>query len=184
MRTITVNDTKTVNDYPYGFTLKTTQTYTIEFKAGKGFRGVTQTVNPKTGRLNQPKKGVYNDIMYIADTDGRMTFHSISFYELAKFNDVMQFISDNFSLFTKEQANYLYIKAISFLKLELYSLKVYCNVSTDKVYPLIDKAVKLAVSGAKDPSINLFGEIKLDHVAIEALKDPNYQPFKVTSYGI
>jgi len=43
-------------DYPYGYTLRTTKFDFLEFKAGKGFRHVSQTINPKTARIT-PKTG-------------------------------------------------------------------------------------------------------------------------------
>lgn len=44
-----------VQNYPYGFKLRTTLYDYIEFDAKKGFRHVTQTINPKNGVLNKPK---------------------------------------------------------------------------------------------------------------------------------
>ena len=48
-----------VDDYPYGFQLRTQIKYWLEYKAGKGWRFVSQTVNPKTGRSNKPKASTY-----------------------------------------------------------------------------------------------------------------------------
>ena len=44
-----------VLNYPYGFKLKTTLTDYLEFDAKKGYRHCTQTICPKTGRINKPK---------------------------------------------------------------------------------------------------------------------------------
>ena len=56
---IRTNEKIEVNNYPYGFKLKTTLFDYIEFDKKKGFRHCTQTINPKTGRLNNPKKSTY-----------------------------------------------------------------------------------------------------------------------------
>jgi len=56
---IKTNEKVEVANYPYGYTLKTTLFDTIEFNAKKGYRHVTQTINPKTGKLNAPKKSTY-----------------------------------------------------------------------------------------------------------------------------
>jgi hypothetical protein len=48
-----------VDDYPYGFTLRTKIRYWLEKKAKKGWRFVSQTLNPKTGAWNKPKASTY-----------------------------------------------------------------------------------------------------------------------------
>ena len=64
--------TKLVSEnYPYG-NLRTTKTDWIEFKKGKGFRHMSQTINPKTGRLNNPKASTYYYIMLLGrDENGQ-----------------------------------------------------------------------------------------------------------------
>ncbi len=47
-----------VDDYPYGG-LRTQIRYWLENKAGKGWRFVSQTLNPKTSRWNKPKPSTY-----------------------------------------------------------------------------------------------------------------------------
>lgn len=48
-----------VQDYPYGFKLKTTMACWIEYKPGNGYRFVTRTQNPKNGRWNAEKPSTY-----------------------------------------------------------------------------------------------------------------------------
>jgi hypothetical protein len=60
-----------VEDYPYGRTVRTTIRYWIESVPRKGDRFCSQTLNPKTGRWNKPKKSTYSDVMFLyreADT--------------------------------------------------------------------------------------------------------------------
>ena len=53
-----------VADYPYGFRLRTNIRYWIETtKAGDRF--CAQTLNPKTGAWNKPKKSTYDTIMFM-----------------------------------------------------------------------------------------------------------------------
>jgi hypothetical protein len=47
-----------VDSYPYG-RLRATAFFSLEFKKGKGFRSVFQTINPKNNRLNAPKYSTY-----------------------------------------------------------------------------------------------------------------------------
>ncbi len=59
-----------VDDYPYGFRLRTKIRYWIEYRPKNGFRFVSQTLNPKTHRWNEPKKSTYYLLgmaMYIND---------------------------------------------------------------------------------------------------------------------
>jgi hypothetical protein len=51
-----------VDDYPYGFRLRTKIRYWLETKKGHGQRFVSQTLNPKTGQWNKPKSGTYEVI--------------------------------------------------------------------------------------------------------------------------
>lgn len=48
-----------VEDYPYGYRLRTTIRYWLETDRKHGDRFVSQTLNPKTNRWNKPKKSTY-----------------------------------------------------------------------------------------------------------------------------
>ena len=48
-----------VDDYPYGFRERTQIRYWLEHKPKKGWRFVSQTLNPKTSRWNKPKASTY-----------------------------------------------------------------------------------------------------------------------------
>lgn len=52
-----------VTDYPYG-RLRTSAFFSVEFVKNKGFRSVFQTIDPKNGRVNKPKKGTYSPLGY------------------------------------------------------------------------------------------------------------------------
>ena len=59
-----------VDDYPYGFRLRTQIRYWLEAKPNKGWRFVSQTMNPKTQRWNKPKASTYIEwaaAMYVDD---------------------------------------------------------------------------------------------------------------------
>lgn len=63
-----------VDDYPYGRS-RTQIRYWIESKDKNGDRFCAQTLNPKTGRWNKPKKGTYSTVlaMYLEEQeDGRL----------------------------------------------------------------------------------------------------------------
>jgi len=59
-----------VADYPYGFRERTQIRYWLEEKPKKGWRFVSQTMNPKTRRWNKPKASTYIEwaaAMYLDD---------------------------------------------------------------------------------------------------------------------
>ena len=72
-----------VPDYPYGYTARTKIRYWLEGpKPGKGWRFVSQTENPKTGRWNKPKPSTYADwgaVMYL-DADGHVKWEGVGAY--------------------------------------------------------------------------------------------------------
>ena len=71
-----------VDDYPYGFTLRTKIRYWIETKPKMGQRFVSQTLNPKTGVWNKPKASTYSEVlvMGLADDTGYVTWVGLSAY--------------------------------------------------------------------------------------------------------
>ena len=70
-----------VDDYPYGFRLRTSIRYWIETKKGHGQRFVSQTLNPKTGRWNKPKAGTYSPILVMfINSDGHIHSDGLSGY--------------------------------------------------------------------------------------------------------
>jgi hypothetical protein len=72
-----------VNDYPYGFRLRCTIRYWLEYKAKHGFRLWSQTTNPKRGNIwNKPKASTYYEFggcMYL-DEEGHVTWSGLSQY--------------------------------------------------------------------------------------------------------
>ncbi len=80
-----------VDDYPYGFKLRTMIRFWIE--SGKaGERAVSQTKNPKNGRWNTPKKSTYSLIKVMGlDEKGHVVFDGIGAYcsleEAKNFNE-------------------------------------------------------------------------------------------------
>ena len=50
---------KIATNYPYG-SLKYTMHFFVEHKPKKGWRAVTQSINPKNGKLNKPHAGTYS----------------------------------------------------------------------------------------------------------------------------
>lgn len=71
-----------VADYPYGFRERTQIRYWLESKPKKGWRFVSQTLNPKTGRWNKPKESTYTEwgaAMYL-DENGHVQWDGVGPY--------------------------------------------------------------------------------------------------------
>lgn len=80
-----------IENYPYGFTLRTTLRAWIEHKPKFGERAVTQTMNPKNGRWNKPKCGTYNAIEVMGtDEDGHLSFDALHMYRSEE--DIKKFV--------------------------------------------------------------------------------------------
>jgi hypothetical protein len=58
-----------VADYPYGFKLRTKIRYWIETKKEFGQREVSQTMNPKNGKWNEPKKSTYSSVIVMYEEE-------------------------------------------------------------------------------------------------------------------
>ena len=69
-----------VDDYPYGFRLRTSIRYWIETKKGHGQRFCSQTLNPKTGKWNKPRAGTYHVIavMIRNPANGHVSYETLS----------------------------------------------------------------------------------------------------------
>ena len=64
-----------VDDYPYGFRARTQIRYWLEQKPKKGWRFVSQTMNPKTNRWNKPKASTYIEWGAAMYLDGKGHVH-------------------------------------------------------------------------------------------------------------
>jgi len=68
-------------NYPYG-RLRTEMRFWVEYRRGQGFRAVTCSLNPKTGKWNKPHKDTYTEaIACYLDLNGHIKFAGFSHYE-------------------------------------------------------------------------------------------------------
>lgn len=75
-----------VPDYPYGRRIRTQIRYWIETSAKHGDRFCSQTLNPKTGRWNKPKKSTYTGVgvMYLRPDNGHVKWTGMNFNDSAE----------------------------------------------------------------------------------------------------
>ena len=173
-----------IENYPYGFRLKTTKYDSIEFRKGHGFRHVSQTINPKTNRLNKPKKSTYYHIMLLATNEiGHVEVVTKSFYDKEDINETCKFLHEQFGNFTDEQIKDIASTLLLHLLASIKAMVIYTGAEIEQVKPLYDSAIetckKIMNTGA-----NSWNEINLDCASIEACKKPDFNPFVITSYGV
>ena len=173
-------------NYPYGFREKTTKTDYLEFSAKLGFRHCSTTINPKTGRVNNPKKSTYYSIMLLGtDENGHCKTLVKDFYDDERKNSTIEFLSnsENFKLFTDMQMKFIYENFFVHLKADIKARVIYCGCKFEDLKPLYQSQIDLVIKGMKAPQINFFPQIVFDWAAIEKTKIENYQPFKITHYS-
>jgi hypothetical protein len=182
MKYFKTTDKAEVNNYPYGY-LKTTAFFSLEFKNKKGFRSVFQTVNPKTSRINNPKKSTYYPLIIMIEKDnGHIGYIYGGFNGADEINKTCKVINEQFELFTKEQIEYFYINILSSLKIETIAIIQYCGADLKNVIPIIEPIIKIVSNGLKTGE-NLFNQIIIDIDKLNSCKVPDFNPFRVTEYS-
>ena len=172
-----------VNDYPYSFNTKTTLFDSLEFHPKKGYRHVTQTVNPKTGKLNNPKKGTYYALLVrLIDEHGQIKTAGFDFNGREEINRGCKFVGKNFNLFSSEEVEYLYITIMAMGFADFKAAVVYGGSEIEALKPLYEPLFNACKKGLKTKE-NTFGSMSLDIDAIEATKPKDFNPFVVTHSG-
>jgi len=114
-----------VNNYPYGFRLRTKIRYWIETDKKKGDRFISQTLNPKTNLWNNPKKSVYNSVMVLNKDTETGYIHYFGLYSTTDKERIEQFLKNidgyELNLEQKEQIKILnaYSKAYENVSFEI-----------------------------------------------------------------
>jgi len=101
-----------VEDYPYGFRLRTSIRYWIETRPGYGQRFMSQTLNPKTGRWNKPKASTYNVLMIMhLDAQEHVTYATPEEFDLFRGDEGLDRFeaaySEAFGNYEREAIRYL-----------------------------------------------------------------------------
>lgn len=80
-----------VDDYPYG-SLRCQIRFWIEQHPKRGFRFVSQTLNPKTLRWNNPKQGTYSLLAMAMFLDEKNHISHASLSEYSSVEDILSFL--------------------------------------------------------------------------------------------
>lgn len=181
IRTIPTTEKIEVKEYPYG-RLRTSAFFSLDFDKKKGFRSVFQTINPKNGRINAPKKGTYSpiEIMYYQEETNHVKHIVFDMNGTESINKSCKFLAEHFDKFTEEQIEYIYSHLFTMLKINMVANVRYCGSDIEVLKPIFESSLKLAVQGIKTKE-NLFAQINLDLDAIKATEVQNYNPFQVVN---
>lgn len=168
-------------DYPYSFRLRCEKWDWIEWKPGKGFRHVYQTLNPKTNRLNKPKADTYCPILLMfLDENGHVQTAGYSLSGDTAINNACAFLNRTAHYFTDEQVKDLYGEIVTALRGSIHATCQWLGAKAEDLIPIYDKAMKAAISGYATGERGHFTDIFVDADAVKAVCPANYQPFKVT----
>lgn len=114
-----------VENYPYGFRLRTQIRYWVE-TTKHGQRLVSQTLNPKSGAWNKPKASTYSDVVLAAlDEEGHVANVGVSTYSLEEVRAFREAYAPSLSDYQKTELTNME------KMLEVYS-KVTWEVKTQK----------------------------------------------------
>lgn len=189
--------TVTRDDYPYG-RLKCQITFGLEYKPKFGFRFWSQTVNPKTGRVNAKKFSAYYDvaIMY-DDAAGKTTYTGWKFgYNVPETAEALKAaVNTLYPVTYAGVLNDVIIGAVAGLRGIFQSQMTYCGTKFEDIKPLMEGVIvpllgflpgkdgrPFAESEARDFILAYdWGKLERD---LESLKVPDFNPFKTTSYKI
>lgn len=183
IETVTVHNIETVlsnDNYPYGYK-KTTAFYSVEYNTKKGCRSVFQTIDPKTGRKNNPKKSTYSPVI-LPMTDSVNHFHGcgyIDFNGSEQMNRGFQFMADFYEMFTVDQIKDIALYALMMSKVNAKAMVIYAGSKWEDVKPLVEDSIKKLNEIAKEGT-NLWEQCAVNVQAIEATKQPGYNPFKTS----
>lgn len=184
MKFIPTSEVIEVENYPYGYSLRTTLFDSIEFDKKKGYRHVTQTINPKNGLRNKPKKSTYSQFLVrYFDENNHIKVMHFSLNGAKELNTASDFLAENFNLFTSDEIKNLYLTYITMYKIDMKANVIYAGAKVEDLIPLYDASVKKLVEGANNPTLNVFADVKLDYDAIKGVTDENYKPFRVSSHS-
>jgi len=175
-------------NYPYGFRKRTTKTDYLEFSPKKGFRHCSFTIDPSTGKQNNPKKGTYYDGLLLGiNEDGHCKSIAIGFNGKDEMERSFKILAkpEIFKLFTPQQIEFFYMQILMYSKVSAKAQVIYCGTDWEKLKPYFEKPISEIVEAIKTKGLeNRFDRFVFDWEAIEKLKDPHYSPFVVKSYSI
>lgn len=182
MKLIKTDEVVTIEDYPYGFKLRCTLIDSMEFNPKKGYRHVTQTTDPRTGRKNAPKKSTYSTIsfrFYNENGHIKQVFFDLNGDE--SINKATAFLFEHFDILSPDEVRYMYSMLSMMSLISCKASVIYCGSKADDIKLLYGDFWATCKKGIQD-GLNHFDSLVLDCGAIDATQDPNFNPFTTTTH--
>lgn len=171
-----------VENYPYSFNLKTTLFDSIDFDLKKGYRHSKQTINPKTGKANKPKKSTYDPLLVrFYDENGHIKCINFHFNGDKEINEGAKFLAENFNLFTPVEISYLYNFIYKMAVIDYQATIIYGGSKSEDLKPLYTEFLTICKEATKTGA-NVFNLLQLDTEAIDKTKPNNFNPFVIKQY--
>jgi len=163
-----IREKQSTDSYPYG-RLRTTAFFSIEFVPGKGFRHVFQTVNPKNGRLNAPKKSTYSHFMYLVrnNENGHYETRGFGIGGFEDVNKIARWLNVNLEAVDMTEEMVKNICCTIFTSMRISSRWV--DAPAEKVIEIVKSSAEAALRGFKT-GVCRWQDIYVDVDAIEKLK--------------
>lgn len=181
-----------VENYPYG-RLRTEAYFGLEFHPSKGYRTTFQTLNPKTGRLNAVKKSTYSRLLLMVrdESSGFVSYTHHSLENLKGLNNTAEAFTNPtpsgqmlWDLLTIPERAYCYRQAVLGLVVSAQAMCIYAGADQEAVKTFIAPALLTLKSPEAAAGENVWDKIRFDLEAWEALKVPDFKPFRVTSVSL
>jgi hypothetical protein len=109
-------------------------------------------------------------------SDGHVSYYTFSLNGGEELNKGLQFLANFSDLFTTDQLIQISIEAVMMFKVHVHAITVYCGADPKKVMEVVTPSLKAAVQCAKGNFDFLAALIDLE--ALEALKVPDFKPFR------
>ena len=171
---------KLVNSaYPYGY--KTTNAFFSLESNKKGFRSIFQTENPKTGRINNPKKSTYSTIvLMVVNENGFVSNWSMNPNSFQAINKALYFVNDFYELFAVEELKQIFAELLMLSKVSVTASVAYTGAKFEDLKPEIEYQVKKLIENYKEPKKeNVLQSIfNVQNINSHSIKD--FNPFKTT----
>jgi hypothetical protein len=161
---------QSVDNYPYG-RLRCTMYFEVEYVSGKGYRCVTQSINPKNGMLNKPHKSTYSHFSFMVrnNENGHIEFKGFSFYDYDSIIKAQALLKQYNFKFTHKESQDLWALAITCIRGNARYTRLKDGVTTEQFLDAT-KVREMIIRFKENRDFNDIQEIDYDLDAINSLK--------------
>jgi hypothetical protein len=170
-----------VDSYPYG-SLRCDAYFSLEYSPKKGVRSVFQTINPKTGRINAPKKSTYSEFVFMyLDSKNHVQNYHIRI-ESSEINLYSNMFAEMYraNVIPDNVMEHLCLSVLMHTKVHAKVMCAYKGCKWEEIKPYFDAYVPALVDIIKRKQYVEISTIALDLEGINSKAPDNFQPFKAS----